>query len=39
MLQWAVHDLDHLAQAEHALAQGLLAESPQLEAAYAERDT
>jgi len=39
LLQWAVHDLDHLAQAEHALAQGLLAESPQLEAAYAERDT
>jgi uncharacterized damage-inducible protein DinB len=39
MLQWAVHDLDHLAQAERALAEGLLAESPQLEAAYAERNT
>jgi len=37
--QWALHDLEHLMQAERALFQGLLVESgPQLRAVYAAHD-
>ena len=37
LLQWAVHDLEHLAQADRALQQAFLVESPPLQAVYAEQ--
>jgi hypothetical protein len=36
--QWALHDLEHLVQAERALFQGLLVESGPLRAIYAAMD-